>query len=266
LYTIAVAGFGNVGSSLVRWFSNHTDHKIKIYDPIKGFKDKLKDSDFVFICVPVPTRSDNSQDTSILEDVVDKCQGSKGHGPVIFVRSTVLPGTCDRLGVFAMPEFFTERYAHHDAEVLPILCGLNEEYEVMQQLFPGKEITYMTNNECEMTKYAHNCFGAMKINYFNIIYDACKRFGCSYEKVKNNVFLTGFINPEHTTVPGHDGQFGFGGHCLPKDLSAFYGLLGKTIFKETIKDNFLLYESDGWDKYMDLWLFWFLHFDGVEGC
>lgn len=26
--------------------------------------------------------------------------------------------------------------------------------------------------------------------------------------------------PEHLDVPGHDGEFGFGGKCFPKDLSA----------------------------------------------
>jgi UDP-glucose 6-dehydrogenase len=30
----------------------------------------------------------------------------------------------------------------------------------------------------------------------------------------------GWINPMHTTVPGHDNNISFGGACFPKDISA----------------------------------------------
>jgi UDPglucose 6-dehydrogenase len=80
----------------------------------------------------------------------------------------------------------------------------------------------MTNKECELAKYAHNSFGALKVNYFNIIYDICKAEGASYNKVMEGVLLSGYINDVHTQVPGPDGKFGFGGTCFPKDLRAFY--------------------------------------------
>src|SRR6185503_5957212 len=70
-----------------------------------------------------------------------------------------------------------------------------------------------------------NCFGAVKINYFNAIYSLCKKMGANYYNVLAGAMTPGFIEVTHTQVPGPDGRFGFGGHCLPKDLTAFIGCL-----------------------------------------
>jgi len=39
------------------------------------------------------------------------------------------------------------------------------------------------------------------------------------------MFLTGFIEHEHTIVPGPDGKFGYGGKCFPPNISSFYNYL-----------------------------------------
>ena len=41
----------------------------------------------------------------------------------------------------------------------------------------------------------------------------------------------------HSTVPGADGRRGFGGKCLPKDLTAFATLTGNDILKQIIDEN-----------------------------
>ena len=30
----------------------------------------------------------------------------------------------------------------------------------------------------------------------------------------------GWINPNHTQIPGHDGNISYGGKCFPKDIKA----------------------------------------------
>ena len=77
------------------------------------------------------------------------------------------------------------------------------------------------NTEAEITKYAHNVFGALKVTYFNGIYKLCEHLDCDYNKVREGVLLSGYINSNHTQVPGPDGKFGYGGKCFPKDVNAF---------------------------------------------
>ena len=79
----------------------------------------------------------------------------------------------------------------------------------------------MTPLEAEITKYAHNVFGALKVTYFNGIFELCKKVEANYRKVQQGILLSGYINPPHTQVPGPDGKLGYGGKCFPKDVNAF---------------------------------------------
>ena len=46
------------------------------------------------------------------------------------------------------------------------------------------------------------------------------------------------IGASHTTVPGYDGKYGFGGACFPKDTSAFLHYAGDfSILEEVIDAN-----------------------------
>jgi UDP-glucose 6-dehydrogenase len=212
--TVGLVGVGVVGGALREWLTKATEHAIKVYDPAKGFFDSLEGCDVTFISVPVPTSADGSQDQRILEDAVKRAKGIK------FIRSTVVPGTNDRLGTFSCPEFLTERRAIQDTFEMDVLCGYNDG-ELLSRLFPNKSIYFFTNKECEIAKYAHNVMGAIKVNLFNIIHDICEKEGANYEHVRQGVLMSGYINETHTRVPGPDGKFGFGGTCFPKDLKAF---------------------------------------------
>ncbi len=68
------------------------------------------DCDAIFVSVPVLSCA-NGQDQGVLNDMV---RLAKSHTGVVFIRSTVLPGTADKLGCIAMPEFLTERRAQQD--------------------------------------------------------------------------------------------------------------------------------------------------------
>ena len=41
-----------------------------------------------------------------------------------------------------------------------------------------------------------------------------------YETIVFGVGMDSRIGKSHTSVPGPDGDFGFGGHCFPKDINA----------------------------------------------
>jgi len=209
-------GLGAVGSATYKWVEAHTSHDLVAYDPGKGLNDNFAGCDAVIIAVPVSPNG-TGQDTTILSKSVTM---AKAHCPgvPVFVRSTVLPGTCDSMGVIAMPEFLTERVAYDDVCRLPILVGTSD--PIVKEIFPGKQIIAVTNQEAELAKFAHNCFGAVKVTYFNVIKGIADRIGADYDRVVDAASLTGFIEPTHTMVPGPDGKLGYGGRCFPENIAA----------------------------------------------
>lgn len=232
---LGVAGLGVVGSALAEYLQCEK-HIIKRYDPAKGFTDDLSDCDFVFICVSAPTTvmADWPVDVSNIKDVISRF----GNGPKYFIRSTVTPGTTDMLRkqygsdyhIYSMPEFVSEKTALSDMATMPIITDYKS-YMNLGAIFCKDRLLskrlritgYAT--ECELAKYAHNVFGALKVSFFNIIAGACEYEGVSYDKVKEHVLSVGHMDRWYTKVPGPDGSFGFGGTCFPKDTAAFKNYL-----------------------------------------
>ena len=229
---IHVIGCGVVGGTLAKWLEENTEHEITKQDPMLGYYESAnKETDAVFIAVPVPTEEnpEDGQDLSILRKVIsflqvsDKCE--------IFIKSTVLPGTCDRLAdffklkIYSMPEFLTERQADADFKNQDTIITATPNIDLVNKIFPGKKYAVlMFNKECEMAKYAHNVFGAMKVTYANIIYKLATESGCNYEAIVYGLLQSRLIGSKHWQVPGPDGKLGFGGACFPKDLKAFKSL------------------------------------------
>lgn len=216
---LGIIGVGAVGGTLSRWFSENTNHDVRLYDPPKGHLDFLDGCEAIFISVPVPD-NDNGQDLSILKESVEK---AKKYTDKVFIRSTVLPNVNDTLGTISMPEFLTERKAFEDMQKYPILCG-ETDINLIERIFPNKKIIMMSNVECELAKMAHNCFGAMKVTYMNLIFHLCQNLGADYENVQKGYSITGFIEKQHTAI-AQDGQFGYGGKCFTTNVKAMIGYL-----------------------------------------
>jgi UDPglucose 6-dehydrogenase len=76
-----------------------------------------------------------------------------------------------------------------------------------------------------MVKYMTNCALVVKVALFNEFFAICGHLqNVNYESVRKMVVLDERIGASHTAVPGPDGDFGFGGKCFPKDLTALIGL------------------------------------------
>lgn len=235
---IGIIGLGMVGEASYSYLS--TIHKdIKRYDPAKKHEDSLAECTHILICVPAPTKSNGEQDYSIIEESIDRCP----IGSIIFIRSTVLPDFCKGRNIVFMPEFLTERTRHEDVKNLPIIFGGSEKpnhkeiFDSVKKIFPHHELEQMTNAEVSLAKYAHNCFSAVKVNFWNNISMVCELGKANYDNVLFGAMTTGFINKQHTQVPGHDGKFGYGGACLPKDLAAFSAVHPYMTLTDTITEN-----------------------------
>ena len=80
-----------------------------------------------------------------------------------------------------------------------------------------------------MVKYITNAFLATKVSFSNEMYELCKKLEIDYDKVIEYSKQDVRLGNSHWQVPGPDGDFGFGGHCLPKDLNALI-LLKAVVF------------------------------------
>jgi UDPglucose 6-dehydrogenase len=167
-------------------------------------------------------------DTSIIEDFF---KGLPGNLDTIFViKSTVPIGTTDKFAkkhkVIHNPEFLTARNAVEDFKNSERnIVGGDPEHcakfvNFFQSLFPGIPNRVVAAKESEAIKYFANSFLATKVAYFNKMYDFCTKIGIDYNNVKTGVTSDSRIGASHTSVPGFDGDRGFGGTCFPKDINS----------------------------------------------
>ena len=219
---IGIIGCGFIGTALKVWLKeNNPNVETFVSDPPKGMNDDISNCDAYFIQIHLPTEDDGTQDLSLMTQIISKLPEDKP----IWIRTTILPGTSKKLSeitgrkVHHMPEFLTERTYIEDFKWQPMV--FTDDIEMLKKIFPGKKHIDMTSAEAEMVKYAHNVFGALKVTYFNCIYDICKKEGLDYQKVRGGVLGSTYINDVHTQVPGPDGKYGYGGKCFPKDVDAF---------------------------------------------
>ena len=70
----------------------------------------------------------------------------------------------------------------------------------------------------ELTKYMENAYLALKVTFCNEFYDIAAAHGIDYNELRELWLLDPRIGRSHTFVLPH--SRGFGGRCLPKDLSA----------------------------------------------
>lgn len=227
---VGIAGCGVTGAALYNYFYNRgeTNLDIRRVDPAKEYNDSLTGCAFVFVCVPTPILSSGSQDLSYLMQAI----ASVPDGILVVVRSTILPGTTKALAQSSgrqlahLPEFLTERRAtldmfEHKLLYLGADNFTNEVWGGLIQLFPDKLILPVKSAEAELIKYTHNCFEALKVTYFNAVYDYCQNLGVDYATVREGALkATEFMSPAHTLVPGPDGQRGYGGKCFPDNVKS----------------------------------------------
>jgi UDPglucose 6-dehydrogenase len=263
---IGIVGQGFVGNAVYQKFKNY-------YDVLTHDKDDTKSTstldnmvhlcDTIFLCLPTPMKSDGRCDTSILESVLDAIQlitddyefGVSKR--TIVIKSTISPGTTEKwngkyknLQIVFNPEFLTERNAVEDYENQNriILGGPRPATTDLKQLFskvfPNAHIIKTDSTHAEMVKYLTNTFLSTKVSFANEIYQLCDKLNIDYDKVVEYATLDDRLGKSHWGVPGHDGDFGFGGHCFPKDLAA---LLHLTVELGTI-NNVLMATSNTNDE------------------
>ena len=235
---IGIIGQGFVGNAVYQKFKNHYDVYTYDLDESKcnsSIEDTMG-NDIVFVCLPTPMNSDGSCNVSIVDEAIDRIS-KYGIAKTVVIKSTISPGTTKTLSdhftsleLVFNPEFLTEANAVDDYENQNriVLGGSIESTQkvgdIFSVVFPDVPILKTDSTSAEMVKYLTNTFLATKVSFANEMYSLCNQLNVDYDKVVEYATLDDRLGKSHWNVPGPDGDFGFGGHCFPKDLAAILHL------------------------------------------
>jgi len=253
---IGVIGQGFVGSAIREGLSQYYEILTYDIDVTKSNCEKLEDviasCDVIFQCLPTPMKKSGECDISIVESSLDKINDlcavlgeNSVQKKIVVIKSTVPPGTTKRLDskfsnidICFSPEFLTEANSFDDFKNQNrIIIGgprpaTTKIKQMFRRAFPIIPIIKTGSDTAEMVKYFINCFLATKVTFANEMYDICQSVEIDMDKVTEYALYDTRIGKSHLTVPGPDGDRGFGGHCFPKDLSAMI-YFGKNFCVET---------------------------------
>ena len=236
---IGIIGQGFVGNAVYQKFKNYYDVLTYDLDDSKcnaTFRKLSRECETIFICLPTPMDDGGRCNVSIVElELVGLNSQSARYDrtKTIVIKSTVSPGTTERwnkqyknLNIVFNPEFLTERNAVDDYENQKriILGGprptTTEIKQIFSKVFPKAHIIKTDSTHAEMVKYLTNSFLATKVSFANEMYQICEGLGVDYDKVIEYATQDERLGDSHWNVPGPDGDFGYGGHCFPKDVKA----------------------------------------------
>ena len=262
---IGIIGQGYVGSAIKLGFQDYYD--VFTYDKFdlgksthSKISDLVEEAKVIFVCVPTPMRKDGTCYTGIVEEVIREInETATDH--IVVIKSTIPPGTTDRINqeythstIIFNPEFLTEANFLDDFKNQNRIIlggdrkGTNKLRQIYSKVFPKATIVKTGAKHAEMVKYFTNTFLATKVSFANEMYNICQQLDLDYDKVVEYATYDERLGKSHWGVPGPDEDFGFGGHCLPKDLSAMingFDTLGLLEAVEQVNDQ--VRENRDWE-------------------
>tara|TARA_R110002110_G_scaffold80157_2_gene208975 strand:+ start:2241 stop:3095 length:855 start_codon:yes stop_codon:yes gene_type:complete len=272
---IGIIGQGFVGTAIREGLKS--TYKIETYDKFKedvstchSLRDVAEKCRIIFFCLPTPMRPNGSCDIRLLKKEIVKfnkiCKEQNLKDRIAIIKSTVIPGTtdsidamCDNIAIIFSPEFLTEANHIEDFKNQSrIIVGgrrpaSSEVKTMFRKAFPQTPIVKTSSKIAETVKYFINCFLATKVTYANEMFEICQHLDIDYDKVAEYALYDTRIGNSHLSVPGPDGDLGFGGHCFPKDLSAMISLaknfnLSPLLLTAAQEKNNLVRSDRDWEK------------------
>lgn len=244
---VGIIGLGHVGTAMHNLFK-----EAFVYDKFKniGTMDDINNCDAAFICVPTPMNENGSCDTTAVDDVLSWCNCK-----VLIIRSTVRVGYTREMAkklhknIVFQPEYYGETTAHPFANLTErnwlSFGGAPEAIDLAIEVYKtvinsNVKIYQASSDEVELAKYMENAFLATKVIFINEMYDICEKLGLNYNQVREIWTADPRIGTSHTFI--YKDNRGYGGSCLPKDISELHTLeikngLDDTLINAVIEKN-----------------------------
>jgi UDPglucose 6-dehydrogenase len=250
---VRIYGYGWVGKAMHTLFPNAILH-----DPALNLIDEksYEFTDVSFVCVPTPLKN-GKLDCSIVESVVKDCKSD-----LIIIRSTVMPGTCDKLehlgkNIVFQPEYLGETPQHpmSDQHHRPFLIlggrpkNRRKAIELYQTVYSANiKIRQVTNYEAEVIKLSENRAIAFKVAQCQELYDVCEAVGVDYYTIRDAVYSDDpRFNLWHTFV--FPDKRGFNSKCIPKDVYGWAAWAESLGYKPKLTNKMLEIN----DQYIKTW-------------
>lgn len=198
-------------------------------------------TDMSMLCVGTPSQPSGNIDLGYIESVaaqIGTALADLDHAHTVVIRSTVMPGTAQRVGeileqtsgrtlgdglaVAVNPEFLREGQGVADFFAPPlVLIGADDDTTAtaIAELYAGidAEVLVEPTRLAEMVKYANNSWHAVKVTFANEIGAVAGSLGIDGSRVMEILCADKKLNISTAYLrPG----FAFGGSCLPKDVRA----------------------------------------------
>ena len=217
----------------------------------------INSCDFIFITVGTPQKKNGEIDLSFIKTVVrgvGKIISKNKKKPIILVKSTVIPGTIKNVllqileknskkkagrdfGLISNPEFLQEGRAIQNTikPHIVVLGGYKTKFMKKAEKFfsefnPNVPIIITNHQTAEIIKYANNSFLATKISFINQIANICQAIP---DTNIDDVAATIGLDPRIGNMFLNAGP-GYGGSCLPKDMSAIINLSSRIGVEPTL--------------------------------
>src|SRR5947199_199578 len=197
--------------------------------------DAMGESQIVFVCVGTPPRADGRADLSQVEEVACTIAPMLDGYKLIVEKSTVpartaywIDSTIRRLAgperefdIASNPEFLREGTAVRDflhPDRIVIGADSGRARSLLLDLYQSSfscPIIVTSVTTAELIKQAANAFLATKISFINMVSDVCEKLDVDVAAVAKGIGLDPRIGGDFLRA-----GLGFGGSCLPKDVSA----------------------------------------------
>lgn len=199
-------------------------------------KDAVDGAEVIFICVGTPPQPDGRPNASFILSAVEEVAKNLKSYAVIVIKSTAPVGIDQQLNDLvknhtkedfdfaACPEFLREGTAVEDSfNPDRIIIGTKSKKAEkilldLHQPIPGERILCDIKS-AQLIKYASNAFLATKISFANAMSVICEKTGANIKKVMQGMGVDSRIGKSFLNA-----GLGYGGSCLPKDISAFIAL------------------------------------------
>ncbi len=187
-----------------------------------------------FVTVGTPAGEGGALDVSAVEQAVDGLLPYLAAGNLVVGKSTVPPGTAERLAARVAdrgaslawnPEFLREGLAVRDSLspdriVFGVRPGDTAAADVLERVYAGIDdgIPRFTTDyaTAQLVKISANAFLATKVSFINAMADVAEATGADVVQLAILLGQDERIGPRFLRA-----GLGFGGGCLPKDLRGF---------------------------------------------
>lgn len=196
----------------------------------------IENCDVIYVMVATPSLLDGNYDVSAIDAIIIDLLEHAGEvaGKILVIGSTVNPGDCvrfqkqlDQRGVHVVysPTFAAQGSVLNDIEnPIAVSFGTTDDriagrcMEIFSSIIPkDTPIHQLHPTTAEIMKLAGNCYGTLRINFYNFVGQLLLASGLEQDLDQANHYLREVDRRKDSLRFG----FGYGGPCYPRDNRSF---------------------------------------------